>query len=57
MKAHAADPHVCPTCGDALTFKILDDERFLVAWSCINRDLVRATEPGSEPVANARVAS
>jgi rubredoxin len=36
---------VCPTCGDPLTFEILDDERFLVAWSCLDCGLVRATEP------------
>lgn len=35
----------CPTCGDPLRFEILDDERFLVAWSCVTCGLVRTTEP------------
>jgi len=38
-------PWVCPTCGDPLRFEILDDEAFLVAWSCLNCGLVRVTEP------------
>lgn len=45
MKGHPVDPLACPTCGDPLTFEILDDERFLVAWSCVNCGLIRATEP------------
>jgi uncharacterized Zn finger protein len=40
-----ADAMVCPTCGDPLRFEILDDERFLVVWSCVNCGLVRTTEP------------
>ncbi|GAA3019444.1 hypothetical protein GCM10010462_01680 [Microbacterium dextranolyticum] len=35
----------CPTCGDPLSFEILDDERFLVAWSCLGCGLIRTTEP------------
>jgi rubredoxin len=38
-------PWVCPTCGDPLRFEILDDEAFLVAWSCLSCGLVRVTEP------------
>lgn len=38
-------PWVCPTCGEPLRFEILDDEAFLVAWSCLNCGLVRVTEP------------
>ncbi|MFJ4253689.1 hypothetical protein [Microbacterium sp. NPDC090003] len=45
MNAHVRDPRVCPTCGGALTFEILDDERFLVVWSCVECGLIRATEP------------
>lgn len=45
MNAAAPDPRVCPTCGGALTFEILDDERFLVVWSCVECGLIRATEP------------
>jgi len=26
-------------------FEILDDERFLVAWSCLTCGLIRTTEP------------
>lgn len=35
----------CPTCGDALRYEILDDERFLVAWSCLLCGIIRTTEP------------
>ncbi|MDZ8202048.1 AAA family ATPase [Microbacterium sp. SSW1-59] len=35
----------CPMCGDRLSFEILDDEKFLVAWSCVICGLVRTTEP------------
>jgi hypothetical protein len=45
MSAHAAGLPVCPTCGDALRFEILDDDRFLVAWSCVTCGLIRTTEP------------
>jgi rubredoxin len=45
MTARTPDTRGCPTCGDALTFEILDDERFLVAWSCLNCGLIRTTEP------------
>lgn len=45
MEVHAVDPRVCPTCGDQLAFEILDDEKFLVAWSCVNCGLIRTTEP------------
>lgn len=45
MSASARDPRACPTCGEALTFEILDDERFLVVWSCVECGLIRATEP------------
>ncbi|MCK6079641.1 hypothetical protein KZX37_03280 [Microbacterium sp. EYE_5] len=39
-------PYRCPTCGDPLRFEILDDERFVVAWSCLSCGAVRTTEPG-----------
>ena len=45
MKEQAADPRVCPMCGDPLVFEILDDERFLVVWSCVNCGVIRTTEP------------
>ena len=45
MKAYASNPRACLTCGDPLKFEILDDERFLVAWSCVNCGLIRTTEP------------
>lgn len=45
MSAQAENPRLCPTCGDLLRFEILDDERFLVAWSCLNCGLIRTTEP------------
>lgn len=45
MEVHAVDPRVCPTCRDHLAFEILDDEKFLVAWSCVNCGLIRTTEP------------
>ena len=45
MKRDAATPRTCPTCGDELSFEILDDERLLVAWSCLNCGLIRTTEP------------
>jgi predicted RNA-binding Zn-ribbon protein involved in translation (DUF1610 family) len=45
MEVHPVDWRLCPTCGDALIFEILDDERFLVAWSCVNCGLIRTTEP------------
>ncbi|GLJ65826.1 hypothetical protein GCM10017578_27160 [Microbacterium laevaniformans] len=35
----------CPLCGDRLGFEILDDERFLVAWSCVICGAIRTTEP------------
>jgi uncharacterized Zn finger protein len=35
----------CPTCREPLRFEVLDDEKFLVAWSCLNCGLVRTTEP------------
>lgn len=46
MKPPRVEPWVCPTCGDQLKFEILDDEKFLVAWSCVNCGLIRTTEPG-----------
>lgn len=46
MDARTGDLPACPTCGDRLVFEILDDERFLVVWSCVNCGLVRTTEPG-----------
>jgi len=45
MHARPADHLMCPTCGDPLSFEILDDDRFLVAWSCLTCGLVRTTEP------------
>ncbi len=45
MEARAHNPRSCPTCGDTLTFEILDDDRFLVAWSCLACGLIRVTEP------------
>ncbi|MDN3496584.1 hypothetical protein QL996_11635 [Planococcus sp. APC 4015] len=45
MDSRAAGPPACPTCGDGLIFEILDDERFLVVWSCVNCGLIRTTEP------------
>jgi len=45
MRQRTPDPRRCPTCGDLLSFEILDDERFLVAWSCVNCGLIRTTEP------------
>jgi rubredoxin len=45
MKERPAELWVCPTCGDGLKFEILDDERFLVAWSCVNCGLIRTSEP------------
>lgn len=45
MKEQAADPRACPTCSDPLLFEILDDERFLVVWSCVNCGVIRTTEP------------
>lgn len=45
MTRDAMDTRVCPTCGGTLTFEILDDERFLVAWSCVECGLIRTTEP------------
>jgi len=47
VTSRSLQPWECPTCGDRLSFEILDDERFLVAWSCLNCGLVRATEPDS----------
>lgn len=40
-----SDPRRCLTCGDALRYEILDDERFLVAWSCLLCGIIRTTEP------------
>lgn len=45
MTPRRTDPRRCPTCGDELVFEILDDERFLVAWSCVTCGLIRTTEP------------
>lgn len=45
MKERSADSRTCPTCGDDMTFEILDDEKFLVAWSCLNCGLIRTSEP------------
>ncbi|MEV8370049.1 hypothetical protein [Microbacterium sp. NPDC064584] len=45
MRRDAATPCTCPTCGNELNFEIFHDERFLVAWSCLNRGLIRTTEP------------
>ena len=45
MNERPADPMACPTCGDGLSFDILDDEKFLVVWSCVNCGLIRTTEP------------
>jgi len=45
MVEQPVSPLICPTCGDPLRFEILDDERFLVAWSCVNCGLIRTTEP------------
>ena len=45
MSVKRMDPRLCPTCGDVLNFEILDDERFLVAWSCVMCGLIRTTEP------------
>ena len=45
MHARTQDPRICPTCGGPLSFEILDDERFLVVWSCVECGLIRATEP------------
>ncbi|GAB2693693.1 hypothetical protein GCM10027071_03810 [Microbacterium marinum] len=45
MSRPTVDPRACPTCGDPLRFEILDDERFLVVWSCLTCGLVRTTEP------------
>ncbi len=45
MKVQAENSRLCPTCGDPMRFEILDDERFLVAWSCLTCGLIRTTEP------------
>ncbi|WP_404438264.1 hypothetical protein LG322_04190 [Microbacterium aerolatum] len=45
MRDSQAAPMVCPMCGDRLTFEILDDEKLLVAWSCLTCGLIRTTEP------------
>jgi len=45
MRVSAENTRPCPTCGDPLIFEILDDERSLVAWSCVNCGLIRTTEP------------
>jgi len=45
MRDSQADPMACPTCGDKLAFDILDDEKFLVAWSCLTCGVIRTTEP------------
>ncbi|WP_405374686.1 MULTISPECIES: hypothetical protein [unclassified Microbacterium] len=39
-------PYACPTCGEPLRFDVLDDEKFLVAWSCLSCGYLRASEPG-----------
>ncbi|WP_164479565.1 hypothetical protein [Microbacterium sp. Y-01] len=46
MRDSQAGPMVCPTCGDMLVFDVLDDEKFLVAWSCLSCGVIRTTEPG-----------
>ncbi len=28
-----------------MSFEVLDDEKFIVAWSCLNCGLIRTTEP------------
>jgi len=45
VQTPSIEPWICPTCGDRLTFEILDDEKFLVAWSCVSCGLIRTTEP------------
>lgn len=45
MTVRAGNPWSCPTCGDILRFEILDDERCLIAWSCVYCGLIRTTEP------------
>ncbi|MFE5411120.1 hypothetical protein [Microbacterium sp. NPDC056569] len=45
MSERPADPMACPTCGDRLSFEILDKEKFLVDWSCVNCGLIRTTGP------------
>ena len=48
MSARPADRLTCltcPTCGEPLVFEILDDEKFLFAWSCVTCGLIRTTEP------------
>ncbi len=45
MTEHASGAGTCPTCGDGLRFEILDDEAFIVAWSCVTCGLIRVTEP------------
>ncbi|MEV8359601.1 hypothetical protein [Microbacterium sp. NPDC076895] len=45
MTSRESQAWECPTCGDRLRYEILDDERFLVAWSCVRCGLVRTTEP------------
>ncbi|QPE03584.1 hypothetical protein IT882_09555 [Microbacterium schleiferi] len=45
MSDRAPQTWECPTCGDRLNFEILDDERFLVAWSCVLCGPIRTTEP------------
>lgn len=45
MSDRRTDPATCPTCGERMRFEILDDERFLVAWSCVTCGLIRTTEP------------
>ena len=45
MHVRPPDHLACPTCGDRLSFEILDDEKFLVAWSCVNCGPIRTTEP------------
>jgi hypothetical protein len=45
MRTPAGPGPRCPLCGDRLGFEILDDERFLVAWSCLSCGAIRTTEP------------
>ncbi|WP_167626545.1 hypothetical protein [Microbacterium hominis] len=45
MRIPVGDGPACPLCGDRLGFEVLDDERFLVAWSCLTCGPVLTTEP------------
>ncbi len=39
-------PRPCPACGGPLRFEVLDDDRFLVAWTCLDCGHASTTEPG-----------